>query len=73
MILHEFAHSIRGAGMWKKKVWDGNASTGSVSRYGKTNMDEGFSEAYAHHVLTRDSLKRKAPAVSKAMEEFFEK
>jgi hypothetical protein len=72
-ILHEFAHSIRGAGMWKKKVWDSNASTGSVSRYGKTNMDEGFSEAYAYHVLLGNFLKSKAPGVAAVMKEYFEK
>jgi hypothetical protein len=72
-ILHEFAHSIRGAGMWKKKVWDSNASTGSVSNYGKTDMEEGFAEAYAHHVLVGNFLKSKAPGVAAVMKEFFEK
>jgi len=72
-ILHEFAHSIRGAGMWKKKVWDSNASKGSVSNYGKTDMEEGFAEAYAYHVLVGDFLKSKAPGVAAVMKEYFEK
>lgn len=72
-VLHEFAHSIRGTGMWEKRVWDSNASTGSVSRYGAKNMEEGFAEAYAYHLSVPGFLEKKAPRVAAVMKEFFEK
>jgi hypothetical protein len=70
-ILHEFAHSLVGLGAYKKQVWESNASTGSVTRYGKTNMEEGFCEAYALRAVSKDYLRKKAPKVSDVMDKVF--
>jgi hypothetical protein len=70
-ILHEFAHSLVGLGAYKKKVWEANASTGKVTRYGSTNMEEGFCEAYALRAVRKDYLKKRAPKVADVMDRVF--
>jgi hypothetical protein len=71
-VLHEFAHTLVGLGAYKKQVWDANASTGKVTRYGSTNMDEGFCEAYAMRAIDKTYLRKRAPAVADVMDKVFE-
>jgi len=71
-VLHEFAHTLVGLGAYKKRVWDSNASSGKVTRYGSTDMHEGFCEAYALRVVDKDYLRKKAPKVADVMDKVFE-
>ncbi len=66
IVLHEFAHSLVNAyPKIKGKVWRANASTGKISRYGKTSPAEAFAEGYTAYLLHPDIMKKKAPAIFK--------
>jgi hypothetical protein len=71
-ILHEFAHTLVGLGAYKKKVWDSNASSGKVTRYGSTDIHEGFCEAYALRVIDKNYLRKRASKVADVMDKVFE-
>jgi hypothetical protein len=71
-VLHEFAHTLVGLGAYKKKVWDSNASSGKVTRYGSTDIDEGFCEAYALRVIDKNYLRKRASKVADVMDKVFE-
>jgi hypothetical protein len=72
VFLHEFGHSLRKLKYKNERaVWIGNASLGSITRYGKLSSDEGFAEGYAMYVVDRGRLERKAPKIKKIYDKVF--